>query len=265
MNRPALAHFVPGRASPRRAVFRLALVSSLVAMPTLMACESRLDGPQVQPAATADPGGNIVPITADGSYGVPCLIIEVGQTVEWRNEAPSVPTDITSLGEPVELYSPNLVAAGGHVATRQGPAGPVDYVWWRHTFTQRGVYEYYDSQRAQPGQKVVDPYYGTVTWVGVSADLNTGVVCVEEPGSGQCDWVCCTKAADCPTSQCCEPNGRRCLLTSPKAPVCQGTPALREFQCFADDDCGVGTVCAETTAQKDGHAVVTASHVCISP
>lgn len=211
----------------------------------LASCHAEVETPLVQTSSTADPGGNIVPITAEGSYGVPCLRITVGETVEWRNEAPAIAANVTSLGEPVELYSPSLVSPAN-----EKEVDGHRVVWWRHTFTSPGVYEYYDTNQGDPGRKVVDPYYGTVTFVGVSDAVRTGVVCVEEPGSSACDGVCCIKASDCHPSDCCDLGQKRCLSTSPAAPVCEGKPAHREFACFDAGDCEGDARC------------VTPAHVC---
>jgi plastocyanin len=192
----------------------------------------------VQPSSGGDPGGNIVPITAEGTFGVQCLRIREGQTVEWRNTAPDVPANVTSLGEPTELYSPSLVSPY-NLREEDGEA----HVFWRHTFETPGVFEYFDTNQGDPGRKVVDAYYGTVTFVGISDDVVTGVVCVEGKGSSACDGVCCVKSSDCPSGQCCDAAQKRCVLGSPSAPTCSGKPAYRQFECFVSADCGAGQTC----------------------
>lgn len=202
-------------------------------------CQAQMEGPQVQPSATADPGGNIVPITSEGTFGLPCLVIDVGETVEWRNEAPDLAANVTSLGEPPELYSPSLVEP-----YQLRELDGAEFSWWRHTFESPGVFEYYDTNQGEAGRKVVDPYYGTVTFVGISDDVRTGVICVEEPDSDQCAGVCCVKASDCPSSQCCETLERKvCVKPDPNAALCDGKPAHREFGCFGDHDCEDDAAC----------------------
>ena len=183
----------------------------------IVACASYPDGPQVAPSVLA-PADHVVTFAGD-ERSPPCLVVELGQTVEFRNLKPDMPVDVTSLGTPVELFSPALVR-GGAMATDQGGS----YAWWRHTFARPGVFEYYDTHRGDPGQKLVDPYYGTVTWVGTNPNLHTGVVCVQEPGSNQCLGVCCVKNNDgspvlsqgeCPQNQCCDAVAKRCLALSP--------------------------------------------------
>ena len=214
---------------------------ALALLPVMLAaCTARMDAtPPVQPSATADPGGRIVAITAEGAFSVPCLRVQVGQTVEWRNLSPDISANVTSLGEPAELYSPNLVAP-----YNLGVEDGEPFVAWRHTFTSPGVFEYFDTNQGDPGRKVTDPYYGTVTFVGTSDAVTTGVVCVEEPGSDACDGVCCIKAADCPQSQCCDLAAKRCLLGAGGATQCEGTPAHREFDCFSDEGCSNGEQCS---------------------
>mgnify|MGYP003333657057 CR=1 FL=1 len=212
---------------------------------TLAACATYPAGPQVSESAQA-PADHVVTLAGDARTP-PCLVVDLGQTVEFRNLQPDVPVDVTSLGTPVELFSPALVR-GGPIATSDGAT----YAWWRHTFLHTGVFEYYDTHRGDPGQKLVDPYYGTVTWVGANPNLRTGVVCVQEPGSNQCLGVCCVKNNDgspvlsqgeCPANQCCDASSKRCLRLSPEGLVCQagiGLPsdaALRQFHCFRDADC----------------------------
>ncbi|MBI5610939.1 MAG: hypothetical protein HY902_18855 [Deltaproteobacteria bacterium] len=211
----------------------------------MAACATYPDGPQVGDGTeiTAD---HVIEVAA-GAANPPCIVVEAGQTVEFRNPMPDVPTDVTSYGEPLELYSPSLVR-GGPMAS----AGGKDCAWWRHTFQKPGVYEYYDSHSGDPGQKVVDPYYGTVTWVGVNPNLHTGLICVQTPGSSQCLGICCVKNNDgsavlsqgeCTQNQCCDAKSKRCLAISPEALVCQaglGAPqdaASRTLPCFADSDC----------------------------
>lgn len=223
----------------RRAV-RVGLLAALTG------CAPHPDGPQVSPAAQVK-ADHLVEVGM-GAANPPCLVVDVGQTVEFRNFAPDVPTDLTSLGSPVELYSPSLQRGGPMGHTEKGK----EFAWWRHTFLRPGVFEYYDTHRGEPGQKVVDPYYGTVTWVGVNPNLQTGIVCAQEPGSSQCLAVCCIKDNDgsavlsqgeCTTNQCCDAKGKRCLDISPGGLVCQAglgevsTTAARTFQCFRDQDC----------------------------
>jgi hypothetical protein len=200
------------------------------------ACNTPPDLPLVQhsSAAAAD---HVVTLGADGRVGAPCLRAWTGDTVEWRNLAPDVPTNVTSLGAPVELYSPSLVAPYNLREVSEGGA-VTRWSFWRHTFARPGVYEYYDTNQGDPGRKVVDPYYGTVTFVGLSDDVATAVVCVEEPGSGLCDNVCCTRPSECPSQQCCDLVAKVCRRGSPAAAKCEGPPAHREFDCTSGSDCG---------------------------
>lgn len=233
----------------------------------LVACGTRQEPPYVQDSAGDKPAAT-VELTPKG-VGTPCVTIEVGETVEWRNLTPAIPANVTGFGN-AELYSPSLVE-GGPMGETIKSGQRVRFAWWRHRFAQPGVFEYFDTNRGDPGQKVVDPYYGTVRYVGVSSTLETGVVCVRRPGSTDCHAVCCLKNDDgsavfalneCPESQCCDPKGKRCLLGSPNAPICQagigavGEPAYREFACFGDAACpptaeGKSQVCV--TNSKDSH------------
>lgn len=116
-----------------------------------------------------------------------CLAIEPDRTVQWENKTPPIPANITSVGDPEELYSPNMQA---------------EYVTWAHTFEAPGYFEYYDTNTGDPGRRVVDAYYGTVTFVGVSESTQRGAVCVQADGAtlGAC---CCTDFdCDAPSEAC---------------------------------------------------------------
>lgn len=226
------------------------------------ACQAQFEGPYVAPSSTPDPNGRVVAIPRSGGWGTPCLVVQAGQTVEWRNFAPEVPVNITSLGQPAELFSPSLVPP---LPTTGNDAKDGAYVFWRHTFATPGVYEYYDTNSGDPGKKVVDPYYGTVTYVGLPANLDTGIVCVKAPGSRQCHGICCTGNAvddgtffedECPSAQCCDATGKRCRLGSPALQLCAGKPAHRELKCFADAQCPAGQSCAIGPADN---------HTCTQP
>jgi len=243
---------------------------ALAVVGALAACATRPDLPLVQPPDEGAPAA-VVRIDEKG-FGTPCLVISAGETVEWRNAAPGVPSNVTGLGNG-ELYSPSIVEGGPMGEAKRADGSVERYAFWRHTFAAPGVYEYYDTNRGEPGRKVVDPYYGKVTYVGTAPSLDTAVVCVEVAGSKQCTAVCCLKNDDgtpllgsheCPKSQCCDLGRQRCLLGSPAAPICAphigsvGGPAHRQFQCFSDADCpstpeGKPQVCATDPS---------VSHVC---
>lgn len=139
-------------------------------------------------AGSSDAPSWFVDVTATG-FVPECKAISVGDTVEWTNTSPEIPANVTSLTEPAELYSPNL----------QG-----DYVTWTHTFEAAGHFDYYDTNSGDPGRKIVDAYYGTVTYVGTSETTNIGAICVRESTSplGQC---CCSDL-DCSAGQQCAVN-----------------------------------------------------------
>lgn len=221
-------------------------MKQLIALLSLFfcACTAYPETPPVDPGTSALPAGAIVKITAEGDLNPPCLVIKPGDTVEFRNYAPEITVNVTSLTEPPELYSPTLVAPYPNVGEDESGR----YIWWRHTFNKVGVFEYYDTFAGDPGKKVVDPYYGTVTFVGLSANLKTGVVCAREPGSAVCLGVCCKSnfvddgsygEDECPKAQCCDPEAKRCRTGTPLLQVCAGKPALREFKCLIDNDCPV--------------------------
>ena len=225
------------------------------------ACATKPDLPLVQVGAAAPPNA-IVAITGSG-WGSPCAVIDVGETVEWRNLQPGIAANVTSLGGD-ELYSPSLVEGGQMAEEYSKKAKKIErFAYWRHTFAKPGIYEYFDTNRGDPGRKVVDPYYGKVTFVGVASNVDTGVVCVQAAGSDQCTAVCCVKdnngdptlgQLECTPNNCCDYKGKRCLEGAPTNPICQpnigavGQAAFRNFKCFQDSDCPAGKVCAVNMA-----------------
>jgi hypothetical protein len=143
------------------------------------------------------------------------LSILPGQVVEFRNYQPEVPSNVTSLSAPAALFSPNLVKPY-NVRTE----GKETYSYWRYAFPTPGAYEYFDTNMGDPGRKVVDSYYGTVTYVGES-NAPKAVVCVDPPNcvaSAEClngtqpeGTVCCTCLGVCCTNDTHCATGRTCL------------------------------------------------------
>ncbi len=136
------------------------------------------------------------------TYAPRCLdLVKPGQTVEFRNFLPDVPANVTSSAGPAPLYSPNLVRPYNFVpAEGDLPA----YSFWRFTFQVPGIYDWLDTNQGEPGRKVVDPYYGTATFVGTDPNTPTGTICVLEADGSGCDGACCSTDEDCP-------RGTRCL------------------------------------------------------
>jgi hypothetical protein len=102
--------------------------------------------------------------------------VDVGRTVQWENTEPGLPANVTGVSDPPELYSPNL----------QG-----EYAIWKHTFNASGYFEYFDTNTGDPGRRIVDSYYGTVTFAGVSPTTQRGAVCVRERTDGTLGACCC--------------------------------------------------------------------------
>jgi hypothetical protein len=143
------------------------------------------------------------------------LAMRPGQIVEFRNYQPEVPTNITSLSAPAPLFSPNLVKPYN---TRT--EGKETFSYWRYAFPEPGVYEYFDTNMGDPGRKVVDSYYGTVSYIGES-DAPKAVVCVDAPG--------CVASAECLNGT--APEGTNCC--SCLGVCCEKT----ELNCTTDKTC----------------------------
>ena len=156
-------------------------------------------------------GQQYVVRTADGSVqlaqGLP---MRPGDIAEFRNFLPDVPTNVTAFDAPgnAVMFSPNLVRPYNVTAE-----GTETFSFWRYQFSEPGVYEYFDTNMGEPGRKVVDSYYGTVSFIGEST-APKGVVCVDPaaclataecmrgeapPGTNccACIGVCCTTDVHC--------------------------------------------------------------------
>ncbi|MBI4510007.1 MAG: hypothetical protein HY698_10265 [Deltaproteobacteria bacterium] len=158
----------------------------------ILSCgRSHRDDPAVQ-FSSDRPRDTDVKISKTLEFSPACVTVKVGTTIEWWIEkgAPRVPVNVTSLGTPVELFSPNLVPP--LFCDEKEP----DKICWRRSFEQPGCFPYYDTNSGSPGRPVVDDYYGTTTYVGQGGDIQGGLVCVE--GSGlSCKGVCCNANFDC--------------------------------------------------------------------
>lgn len=160
-------------------------------------------------------------IGSDGVEAAAGLPIRPGDTAEFRNYMPGIPANVTSVnattgggGGPPPMFSPNLVAPYNF---RQ--EGAEEFSFWRFTFPEAGVYEWFDTNMGEPGRKIVDSYYGTVTFVGES-NAPKGVVCVDAPG--------CVASLECL-------NGN-----APAGTPCCGCPGVC---CDADTQCESGMSC----------------------
>ncbi len=153
----------------------------------------------------------IGPAGIEPASGLP---MRPGHLVEFRNYLPEVPTNVTALDAPVPLFSPNLVRPYNTVTE-----GDETYSFWRYAFNTPGVYEYFDTNMGEPGRKIVDSYYGTVSYVGESS-APKAVVCVDPPNCTAspeclagtapagtvccpCIGVCCTTDAECTGDKTC--------------------------------------------------------------
>jgi hypothetical protein len=154
------------------------------------------------------------------------LAMRPGQIVEFRNYQSEVPTNITSLSAPAPLFSPNLVKPYN---TRT--EGKETFSYWRYAFPEPGVYEYFDTNMGDPGRKVVDSYYGTVSYIGESG-APKAVVCVDAPG--------CVASAECVSGT--APEGTPCCS-------CLGVCCETDANCTTDKTCLRGRCVDKETGQ----------------
>ncbi len=142
------------------------------------------------------------------------LSMRPGQIVEFRNYQPDVPTNVTSLSSPSPLFSPNLVKPYNFRVESDET-----YSFWRYQFPRPGVYEYFDTNMGEPGRKVVDSYYGTVSYIGES-NAPKAVVCVDPPN--------CVASAECLAGT--APAGTTCC-------ICMSVCCETDNQCTTDKTC----------------------------
>jgi hypothetical protein len=201
----------------------------------LFACDEMQSTPFVQTSDEAEPRWRIdINRVRDGiylSYRPRCMDeVRIGHTVEFRNFLPDVPANVTSISAPSPLYSPNLVRPYNFVGpddpsntlcdveTEEGCTLRPTWSFWRHTFELPGVYDWLDTNQGSPGRKVVDPYYGTETFIGIDPDSPLGTICVRQDDGTGCEGVCCTTDADCPGGNSCTKSDLeaigRCLTPS---------------------------------------------------
>jgi len=168
------------------------------------------DEPFVQPSASPEPILRIdINRVVGGIYELyrpTCSdTVRVGQTVEFRNFSPDIAANVTAIALPPDappLYSPNLVKPYNYVARQdadnklcESTAADGECIqrphwsYWRYTFDEPGVYDWVDTNAGEPGRKVVDAYYGTVSYVGTS-DAVFATICVLDSSRGGCEDIC---------------------------------------------------------------------------
>lgn len=187
----------------------------LLLLPVLGCRDAHRDLPTVQ-FSSPRPRDTDVRITKELAFKPACVAIRERQTIEWWIEegAPQVSVNVTSLGTPVELFSPSLVPP-----LFCDPDKP-DTLCWRHSFERAGCFPYYDTNSGSPGRPVVDDYYGTVSYIGQSDDVQRGLVCVAGmDAQGRrvtCQGVCCNANFDCEPGFACQKG--RCVSKTNQEP-----------------------------------------------
>jgi hypothetical protein len=179
----------------------------------------RTDPPPVQPSSTAA-ATFVITVSQGGIFTPPCTIVQTGATIEWRNLTPLLPIDMVSTAAPFEISSPALLSPYNEVPPSQSDmcAVIVDgictekqaYSYWRHTFKNAGVFDYFDSVGtavAPPASNEYGMPTGSTTTTAIS-----GTVCVlGSANSDACNPVCCITGSavnQCPAGVMC--IGDRC-------------------------------------------------------
>lgn len=172
----------------------------------LPACDSeRQTPPRVQLSSLAAPTA-IVRVQTGQPFAAACLIVSVGETVEWRNLTPSSRISVLSTRALYELSSPALTLPYNFVPPESSDEctvrtngvcnEPIPFSFWRHTFTVPGVFDYKDATGSTTAVSNNNNGYfygmpGGATPTPVVTAGGVGTVCVPGPGS-DCSQVCCT-------------------------------------------------------------------------
>ncbi len=185
-----------------------------------VACDSaRSSPPPAQPSSLETP--SVLSRVARGqAFSPPCIIVEKGATVEWRNLSPSSGVILVSVAAPYELSSPSLRAPYNFVPPEQSDecttrtngacTEPLPFSFWRHTFQNSGIFDYQDQSGSAAASVVGEgDEYGLPAGPVNSGTGGTGTVCVSGPGTS-CVQVCCTSNVvnQCPLGVSC--IGGRC-------------------------------------------------------
>ena len=154
------------------------------------------------------------------SYAPRCTDqVRIGHVVEFRNFNPEIAANVSTISGPTPLYSPNLKRPYNYVASDDPKNDLCDseeagkcvkrpaWSYWRYKFSTPGVYDWIDTNQGDPGRKVVDSYYGTVTFVGIDPNTPLGAICVANSDGSGCQSVCCTSDADCLGNTTCDKSG----------------------------------------------------------
>ena len=147
-----------------------------------------------------------------------CLVLQPGNTVEFRNFTPTQNVRVLGLSGPRLLRSPNLRAPYNYVS-KQDPFGSgapclpgdascvetVAHTFWRATLTQPGTYDWVDGAAPQHVQRLLLAD-GSAAFIPSDGSLPLGTVCVTNAAGDGCAGVCCGQASDCAAPAVCVPT-----------------------------------------------------------
>lgn len=179
----------------------LSFLAPLAACALFAACGSvRTDPPVAQPSSPETPSV-IVYTTSGQPFNEPCVIVEAGTTVEWRNLTPLSSISVVSTRVPYELSSPSLLTPYNLVPPEQSDecakmeGGTCverrPFSFWRHTFRTPGIFDYKDASGAAAAATTTYSY-GMPAGLPKPAGTATGTLCVKSPGGSECVHVCCS-------------------------------------------------------------------------
>jgi hypothetical protein len=182
------------------------LVALACAVPACQPIEELQQTPPVQASVDAPARWQVfINRVRDGvfrSYSPRCNAeVAPGHVVEFSNFMADVPANVSSIAGPVALYSPNLRRPYNFVPQTEELGA---HSYWRFRFETPGVYDWIDTNQGQPGRRVIDPYYGTETFIGIDPNTPIATICVQRPDGTGCENVCCTGDEQCRSGNQCD-------------------------------------------------------------
>lgn len=175
----------------------------------LAACSSvRDEPPPITPSAPELPVAT-VRVSRGASFSPSCVVINPGDTVEWRNLTPRTAIAALSTTEPYEISAPALLApyntldiTGSDECVRHEEDGAcaeaIPFSYWRHRFDVPGVFDYRDPSGGASGGSGGTSEYGLPVGPTMTVSAALGTVCVRSPAGAapkvDCAAVCCISA-----------------------------------------------------------------------
>lgn len=184
------------------------LLTAALAAISLSCGSVRSQPPPAMPSAPELPVAT-VRVSRSAAFSPSCVVLNPGDTLEWRNLSPHTAISVLSSMPPYEISSPALLVPYNTVdltssdeCVRRSADGScaeaLPYSYWRHRFLSAGVFDYQDASGGASGTSsgATDEYGMPVGPVTTGAA--SGTVCVRGASGAaaavDCATVCCVAA-----------------------------------------------------------------------